>query len=857
VSLGASRYLDGAVLAVATDSSGALYLAGSTGLAGAATPGAFQAALAGSTDVFVAKLAPDASLVWATYLGGSDAELARGIAVDAAGDVHLTGTTFSPDFPTTPDGFQPTCAGPAGPGCASAFVSKLRGDGGALLWSTFLKGGANPTTADFPEGSGLALVQGLTCAVGQTSSQSFPVTADAPQPAFGGGTDAFVTCLDTARSGAAALAFSTYLGGPGLESASGIAGDAAGNLYVSGQGDGALAFALTPARTLRYATRLSGTNGAVALGVATGGDGTAVLVGFTRSPDFPTLGAIQPDIGGGPAWGATMGDAFVAKLDPTGQVTFSTFLGGLEQDAARGVAVGADGDIHVCGSTWAVDFPVRSGAVDTTTFNQTAFAVGLSADGATVRYATTYRTMVEALACSLASDLVVAGLGSSQRVQLGAPQGRPSGGVDGFVARLGLGAPAVADLGLVRPTLSSARHGRLVLDLEVANRGPAAASGVFLRGVSSAPGAFGVAGRACFNLLSGWGACELGAVTAGTTGLAVDLSSLEPGPIDFLLWTVAHQADVAGADDALLVHAFVPGSHLRPRLSLTPPRPAQGEEARLAARVDNGGPDRADDVEVRLAFGGGWVPGGAGLPAGCLADPPFLRCPLGSVAAGGTGTLELPLRLTSAGSQFVAADFSSLSLDRQVESARLDLEVAAADVSLQATPAAITVEAGQAATFDLELRATSGAFHAPFQVSCRASIPQGTCTAAPQSLAPGVGPARGVLTVATTARNASAGTLRAPPPGAILAGALLLVLLALAGLRPTAGPVRARVAACGLSGMLLAGCPPSSPPGPPPVVPPAGGTPAGTYQITVEALLDGTSGPTAVLRTTQVHLVVR
>ena len=101
------------------------------------TTGAFQTKFKGGYDAFVVKLNPNlsgsASLIYSTFLGGSDYEEGQGIAVDGAGDAYVTGYTKSTNFPTM-NAYQ------AYQGGLDAFVTKLNPSGSQLLYSTFLGG---------------------------------------------------------------------------------------------------------------------------------------------------------------------------------------------------------------------------------------------------------------------------------------------------------------------------------------------------------------------------------------------------------------------------------------------------------------------------------------------------------------------------------------------------------------------------------------------------------------------------------------------------------------------------------------------------------------------------------------------
>jgi hypothetical protein len=192
-----STYLGGSAsdkgYGIAVDGSGHAYVTGETSSTDfPATAGAFQTSNASTSaaacDGFVTKLDPAGSaLVYSTYLGGTDIDLAEAIAVDAAGHAHVTGETGSTDFPTV-DAVQPTRDG-----SSDVFVTELNAAGSALVHSTYLGG----NDAD----EGLSIAVGASCNVfvtGTTYSTSFPTTSGAFQTAAAGGGDAFVTRIANA-----------------------------------------------------------------------------------------------------------------------------------------------------------------------------------------------------------------------------------------------------------------------------------------------------------------------------------------------------------------------------------------------------------------------------------------------------------------------------------------------------------------------------------------------------------------------------------------------------------------------------------------------------------------------------------
>jgi hypothetical protein len=211
--------------AVAVDGAGNAYMTGDTGSADfPTTPGAFDTAL-NDFDAFVTKLDPTGvALVFSTYLGGAGGEQGFDITIDASENVYVTGSTFSPDFPTTAGAFDSTVNG------TDAFVTKLNPAGSALVFSSYLGGSA------IEEGIGIATdSSGNAYVAGITTSLDFPTTSGAFGPSLNGFCDTFVTQLDPTGS---ALLFSTFLGGSDIECESRnprIATDSSGNAYVAGQ----------------------------------------------------------------------------------------------------------------------------------------------------------------------------------------------------------------------------------------------------------------------------------------------------------------------------------------------------------------------------------------------------------------------------------------------------------------------------------------------------------------------------------------------------------------------------------------------------------------------------------------------
>ena len=197
--LGGTAYDEGDGIAV--DTAGNAYVTGFTGSTDFPTANPLQPSYGGDAwDAFVAKLNPAGSaLVYSTYLGGSNRDGGRGIALDASGNAYVTGGTASTDFPTL-NPIQGTCnncsSSYLGLNYPDAFVAKLNSAGSALVYSTYLGG------SGLDYGYGIAVDSaGNAYVVGGTGSTDFP-TANPLQPNYGGGEfDAFVAKISPGGAG--------------------------------------------------------------------------------------------------------------------------------------------------------------------------------------------------------------------------------------------------------------------------------------------------------------------------------------------------------------------------------------------------------------------------------------------------------------------------------------------------------------------------------------------------------------------------------------------------------------------------------------------------------------------------------
>lgn len=287
--------------AVAVDPFQAVYVAGETASTDFPVVGAFQPANAGLTDAFLVRFNPNGTVFYATYLGGSGDDRALGVAVTGERAPYVAGGTTSVNFPRV---------NPAQPffgGQMDAFLVKFRSGGTSLQYATTLGGAGG--TATYPEQATAVAVDpfGSAYITGTTPSPNFPMSSP-NKPLLQGPLDGFVAKFSPPGS---ALPYSTFLGGSGVDYATGIAVDSTGSAYVTGQ---------------------------------------------TSSWDYPVVRGLP-----GLTSFRGMFDAFLSKLNPSGiGFAYSTFLGGAGADTANAVAVDSIGQAFVAGQTQSVDFPLAA-----------------------------------------------------------------------------------------------------------------------------------------------------------------------------------------------------------------------------------------------------------------------------------------------------------------------------------------------------------------------------------------------------------------------------------------------------------------------------------------------------------------
>jgi hypothetical protein len=345
---------------LAVDANGFTFVVGETWSSSFSIGGAAQGSYRANSDVFVAKLnSVGTAVLFTVFLAGNSRDVGTSITLDSNGDICIVGYTYSSNFPTTSGAVRRSPAGQE-----DAFVAKLSGSTGALLYSTYLGGqGSDFATAVAVDSAGYIY------AAGNTSSLDFPISSQALQAAFKGGfSDCFVVKLDPVRS---AIVYATYFGGVGNDISGAITVSGTGVLYLagsttssdlpmqnsvrkySGNGDAFLAAFDSGGSRLLFSTYVGGSGPDNANAIAL--DGSDVLVaGNTSSWDFPaTASSFQP------AQRANY-DGFVVRVSG-GMITSGTYLGGSASDSVSAMTLDSGGNVCLAGYTFSSDFPLSAG----------------------------------------------------------------------------------------------------------------------------------------------------------------------------------------------------------------------------------------------------------------------------------------------------------------------------------------------------------------------------------------------------------------------------------------------------------------------------------------------------------------
>jgi uncharacterized protein (TIGR03437 family) len=347
----------GAQAAIAVDAQGNVFVAGNTNSDSLPTsPAVFQpkrspgVCITGDKaaqpypcpDAFVAKIDANGNLAWASYLGGLNTDQANGIAVDAAGNIYVTGFTQSNDFPIV-SAFQPQFGG-----YADAFVTKISADGAKILYSSFLGGsGYDVSSAIAVDSNGNAYIAGEVQGALSTLTSGFGTSCNA---------DSSNAFLIKVSPGGDRMVFGGCLGAPlSYSQATAVTVNLQGNIYVGGETN-SRGFPATPGAfhstsnsaysdfvakvapdgsALTYSALFAGDSFGV-YSIAVDSTGSAYVSG-TASPALPIAGpAMQP----------CPGAYYLLKLNAAGSAPLYSSFG----EAAR-FALAPDGSVTLAGAS--------------------------------------------------------------------------------------------------------------------------------------------------------------------------------------------------------------------------------------------------------------------------------------------------------------------------------------------------------------------------------------------------------------------------------------------------------------------------------------------------------------------------
>jgi Abnormal spindle-like microcephaly-assoc'd, ASPM-SPD-2-Hydin/Beta-propeller repeat len=423
--VGTTTSLGDTAFAIALDSSGKVYVTGTTFATNFPTKSGLSISGNATKGVaYVTKLDPaassSASLLYSTFLGGTGGDFGNAIAADAAGNAYVVGLTDSTDF-RTKNPFQSAPGSTHGTAFLSRIDTTLSGDA-SLIYSTYLGGTASNFSTVIGPGYGdqafgvAADTSNIAYVIGTTTStdSSFITAATAYQtapPAANTLASVFVSKIDTMKSGAGSLIYSTYLAGSMEDQGFAIALGPNNVAYLTGTTDstdfpfpGATVGAFDTAgaitgkafvtlvdttksgtASVTYSTYLGGTGSDNGFAIKTDASGNAYVAGTTASSDFAGAGTLKSLGAFQPALSNTAGNAFVAKLNPAGtgaaDLLYATYFGGNGNgtttpvpDQGFGIAIDSSNppNAYIAGQTNSSDLPVFPKAPASPTAFQTS-----------------------------------------------------------------------------------------------------------------------------------------------------------------------------------------------------------------------------------------------------------------------------------------------------------------------------------------------------------------------------------------------------------------------------------------------------------------------------------------------------
>ncbi|MCU0430298.1 MAG: T9SS type A sorting domain-containing protein [Cytophagaceae bacterium] len=375
----------------------------------AASPNGFDKTTDGTTEAFVFRVnTTGTALDYVSYLGGSGGEVGTGIAVNAAGEICVSGHTssrlqtafveVSPSTLNVATGAIPVTV--AGIGSYGAVDNLILINGSNVLVGQ-VNGFVNGTTLNFVVASTIGSGSHTGWQIFRMTQVPFPTTTTAIQPTKSGADgleDIFYVKLNGAGNN---LIYGTYYGGTDsqVDYAIDMALDPSGNAYITGRtqtttnfatagvykttaqgGYDAYVLKINNNNTLGYCTYVGGAANDIGKGIVANAAGEVFVSGMTASASQATAGAFQTAQGGAD-------DAFVAKLNNTGTISYFTYLGGSSFDGGAGIDVSTSGEAVIVGTTTSANFPMQN-PFDNTLSVRDGFLTRLNSTGTALVYST-------------------------------------------------------------------------------------------------------------------------------------------------------------------------------------------------------------------------------------------------------------------------------------------------------------------------------------------------------------------------------------------------------------------------------------------------------------------------------------
>jgi hypothetical protein len=797
--------------ALALDAANNVYLTGSTASSDFPMVQPFQGTYPGSFNAFLTKISPDgSSLLYSTFFGGNGSDTPSGLAVDAAGDMIIAGTTSSTNLPVA-NAYQSTASANLGGSYGTyGFLTMFSPDGSSLVYSTYFGGNSNVSfycgqiLPCWPQPLssivGMALDNsGNAYVTGNTNTNNFPVTGGAYQ-----GTDAIAengsVGFVSKFSGVGSLQYSTYFyeGSGQLTAIAAIAVDGSGSAYITGVAfsDGTFPVTTTSicdpglfsygcdfgfvtkfdtaGATLLYSTFLGPNNNAVPEAILLDPRNNAYILALTGSGSFGLVNGIEQFSGGN--------DVLLAEIDAAASTQlFATYLGGSGDDepASAGMALDASGNLYVAGMTNSSDFPMTQATFQSVLAGNTdAFILKIgAASGAAVSFNPD----------SLQYDSQAVGTGSQPQTVLLRNMGSSPLSISsitassGFVETDNCGSSVLA-LGTCTfsvafsPLVPGANSGTIVIQDDAAGFPHSISlSGTGLGAfVALAPSSLvfsslpvGISSAAQTITLTNSGNMTLSissvqiagdytqtnscpsTLSAGSTcAINVTFTPTVPGSRS---GTVTISDSIPGSPQTVALAGT--GVALAPVVSLNPASlafPSVSVGTSAAAKTTT----LANNGNAALAVSSIQVAGDYAQTNNCPASLP----------AGSTCSISVTFTPTASGSRSGTATISD-SVAGSPQS--VGLSGAGVDFSLSSSTGSATVTAGIAATYSLTVAPVGGTFANAVKLSCSGAPAKTTCGLSKSSVTPGSSPSTATLTISTTATSAGLAPLR-PAQGQLI-----------------------------------------------------------------------------------------